>query len=94
MSIAAFGWIAAIEPDLSGKLHFGDKHRITESIFRNFQKKNKFVSPKSVFLEPIGTINAGGLGAPGIGLVVVGGDETLFYDSKSHCGSFDTDMPQ
>ena len=36
---SASGWKAAIEPDLSGKLHSGDKHRITKSISRNFKKK-------------------------------------------------------
>ena len=55
---------------------------MTQIHFPKFPKKNNFVSAKSVFLELIGTINTVGLGPPGIGLVVVGLDETLFYDSK------------
>jgi len=36
---SAVGWKAAIEPGPSGKLHFGHKHRITESISEISKKK-------------------------------------------------------
>ena len=82
---SAFGWKAAIEPDLSGKLHFGDKHRITQIHFPKFPKKNNFVSPKSVFLELIGTINTGGLGAPGFRSPQMQKYGTHFKNRKYEC---------
>ncbi len=59
-----------------------------QSRFLKFPKKIISYEKKRFLLLRVWDQMSAPLAHPESGLVVVGGDETLFYDSKSHCGSF------